>query len=62
MPNSSGTFKTGEVITKAGDYECLNCKQTGSRTVLTLEAGRLFPYCAVCNFKDNTYKLLSSKR
>ena len=31
-------------------------------TVLTLVEGKLFPYCTVCNVKDNTYKLLPKKR
>ena len=62
MPNSSGTWKTGERIIQSGQYECLNCKLMGAGTILALEAGKLFPHCAVCNVKDNTYKLLPKQR
>lgn len=62
MPNSSGTWKTGERVLESGDYECLNCKLMGSTTRLTLASGTLFPYCTVCNVKDNTYRLLPGKR
>jgi hypothetical protein len=62
MPNSSGTWKTGERVLETGRYECLNCKSLGSATVLTLDAGALFPYCTVCNVKDNTYKILRGRK
>jgi hypothetical protein len=62
MPNSSGTWKTGERVLETGRYECLNCKLLGTSTCLDLEADKLFPYCTVCNVKDNTYKIVSRKR
>lgn len=62
MPNSSGTWKTGERILDTAKYECLNCKLLGTTTHLELRAGELFPYCVVCKVKDNTYKLVSPKR
>lgn len=62
MPNSSGTWKTGEKVLESGRYECLNCKLLGTTTILTLESGKIFPYCSVCNVKDNTYKLLPRGR
>ncbi|HEY3174913.1 MAG TPA: hypothetical protein VGK94_04040 [Candidatus Polarisedimenticolia bacterium] len=62
MPNSSGTWKTGERCIQAGTYECLNCRHLGATTHITVEPGTIFPYCTVCNLKDNTYKLLPRKR
>ena len=62
MPNSSGTWKTGERVLQTGRYECLNCKLLGTTTYVELEAGKLFPYCTVCNVKDNTYKIVLKKR
>ena len=62
MPNSSGTWKTGERVLETGRYECLNCKLLGNTTILELEMGKLFPYCTVDNLKDNTYKILPRKR
>ena len=62
MPNSSGTWKTGERCIEAGEYECLNCRQIGKTTHVRVETGAIFPYCAGCDLKDNTYKLLSRKR
>ena len=62
MPNSSGTWKTGEKVLETGRYECLNCKLLGTTTHLDLEADKLFPYCTVCDVKDNTYKIVSKKR
>jgi len=62
MPNSSGTWKTGERVLETGRYECLNCKLVGTSTVLELEKDKLFPYCTVDNLKDNTYKILPRKR
>lgn len=56
MPNSSGTFKTGERSLQKAQYECLNCRALGKTTVVTVEAGVLLPYCTVCNLKDNTWK------
>lgn len=58
MPNSSGTWKTGERVVQAGPYECLNCRQTGTKTIITVAAGAIFPYCTVCNLKDNTYRIV----
>ncbi|HZI94844.1 MAG TPA: hypothetical protein VFE84_11415 [Patescibacteria group bacterium] len=40
----------------------MNCKLLGTSTCLDLEADKLFPYCTVCNVKDNTYKIVSRKR
>ncbi|HET9481783.1 MAG TPA: hypothetical protein VFP98_08510 [Candidatus Polarisedimenticolia bacterium] len=62
MPNSSGTWKTGERVLESGAYECLNCRLQGNTTHLQLEADKLFPYCTVCNVKDNTYKLLTGRK
>jgi hypothetical protein len=62
MPNSSGTWKTGERVLEPARYECLNCKVLGNNTNYDLEAGKLFPYCTVCNLKDNTYKIVPSKK
>ena len=62
MPNSSSTYKTGERILQSGQYECLNCKLQNTATILTMAEGKLFPYCTVCNVKDNTYKLLPKKK
>ena len=62
MPNSSGTWKTGERVVTSGVYECLNCRQIGKTTQITLESGAIFPYCTVDELKDNTYKLLPKKR
>ena len=60
MPNSSGTWKTGERIVETGAYQCLDCHERGNSTRHELKAGEFFPYCATCDVKDNTYKLLSS--
>jgi len=62
MPNSSGTWKTGERVLETGHYECLNCKLLGTTTHIPLESGALFPYCKICDVKDNTYKILPRKR
>jgi len=62
MPNSSGTWKTGERVLRTATYECLNCRQIGRSTHVTLEEGALFPYCAGCELKDNTYKILAEKK
>ena len=62
MPNSSGTWKTGERVVTTGTYECINCRQIGKTTHLTLESGKIFPYCTVDELKDNTYKLLPAKK
>jgi hypothetical protein len=61
MPNSSDTFKTGEIAIFDGEYECLMCKQTGKTTVRPLQKGKIFPYCDVCGIKDGTYRLLAGK-
>jgi hypothetical protein len=62
MPNSSGTWKTGERVLENGRYECVNCRVLGTTTHLALEAGSLFPYCTVCNVKDNTFKIIPPSR
>jgi hypothetical protein len=62
MPNSSATWKTGERCIEAGVYECLNCRQIGKTTRVTVESGRIFPYCTGCDLKDNTYKLLPAEK
>ncbi|MFQ5700782.1 MAG: hypothetical protein ACE5HU_02945 [Acidobacteriota bacterium] len=62
MPNSSGTWKTGERVVEAGIYVCLDCRQRKTTTHLTLKAGDLFPYCKTCDLKDNTYKMLRGER
>ena len=62
MPNSSGTWKTGERVLETASYLCLNCELLGNKTQYQLEAGKLFPYCTVCNLKDNTYKIILRKR
>ena len=62
MPNSSGTWKTGERVLETGQYECLNCKLLGTTTRIDLEAEKLFPYCTVCNVKDNTYKIVTKRQ
>jgi hypothetical protein len=58
MPNSSDTFKTGERVLLAGDYECLICRSMGKATRLTLEVGTIFPFCPGCETKDATYHLV----
>ncbi len=62
MPNSSGTFKTGERVLESGRYQCMNCALKGTSTIITLESDKLFPYCAACDIKDNTYKRLAGKK
>jgi hypothetical protein len=57
MPNSSDTFKTGEIVVLGGEYACLVCRQTGTTTVRSLEKGKILPYCDVCGTKDATYRL-----
>jgi len=57
MPNSSDTFKTGEIVLFDGDYECLLCRQMDKTTVRTLQKGRIFPSCEACGTKDGTYRL-----
>ena len=61
MPNSSGTYKTGEQVLLDGTYRCLDCGLAGTQTVIQLSAGGLFPYCASCDEKDNTYKLVTGR-
>lgn len=61
MPNSSGTHKTGERVPADGRYRCLDCGLKGNQTLVNLTAGALFPYCATCDKKDNTYKLVGGK-
>jgi len=56
MPNSSDTFKTGERVLFAGDYDCLICKSMGKATRLTLEEQKIFPFCPGCETKDATYR------
>lgn len=62
MPNSSGTWKTGERALQPGRYECLNCRQVGAATEITVASGAIFPYCTVCNLKDNTYRVLPARK
>jgi len=62
MPNSSGTWKTGERVLTTATYDCLNCRQLGKATPVVLQEGALFPYCSGCDMKDNTYKILSGKK
>ena len=62
MPNSSDTWKTGERVVKPGSYQCIDCRERGSSTVVTLAADLIFPYCTVCDIKDNTYKYLGPSR
>ncbi len=59
MPNSSDTFKTGEIVATGGEYECLMCRQMGKVTLRALEKGKIFPYCDACGIKDGTYRLTS---
>ncbi len=56
MPNSSGTWKTGEKVVRPGHYVCLNCRDRGQGTEVSLETDQIFPYCTVCDIKDNTWK------
>lgn len=55
MANSSDTFKTGERVTLAGDYECLICLSMTKTAVVTLEAQKIFPFCSGCGTKDATF-------
>lgn len=57
MPNSSNTFKTGETVLFEGEYECLNCRSLGKKTVKKLSPGKIFPYCDGCETKDATWRL-----
>ncbi len=61
MPNSSGTWKTGERAQVTGAYECLNCQSLGNQTRVQVASGAILPYCTVCNLKDNTYKLVKGR-
>ena len=58
MPNSSDTFKTGERVLFAGDYECLICRSMGKTTVVKLEAQKIFPFCSGCGTKDATFHMV----
>ena len=62
MPNSSGTWKTGERVIEAATYVCLDCGELGNRTEIPLEEGAIFPYCKTCDLKDNTYKITSGRK
>ena len=62
MPNSSETFKTGEIALQAGDYECLMCRQMGKETIRAFEKGTIFAYCEGCGVKDGTWRLRPSTK
>jgi hypothetical protein len=62
MPNSSGTWKTGERVIEAGRYVCLDCGERGKTSEVALEEDAIFPYCKTCDIKDNTYRLASGKK
>jgi len=57
MPNSSKTCKMGGTSNMSGTYECLNCKYSGTETLLQLESGKILPMCATCKNKDTTWHL-----
>jgi len=62
MVNTSDTFKTGERVIAAGDYECLICKSMGKTTTITLEAQKIFPFCPGCETKDATFHSIPGSR
>ncbi len=57
MPNSSGTCKVGESVEVSGSYECLNCKYSGTRTVIRMEKGAILPICATCKDQDTAWHI-----
>jgi len=62
MPNSSGTWKTGEKAAENAQFQCLDCRERGTVTHVTLKQGEIFPYCTVCDIKDNTWKFVGPPR
>jgi len=58
MPNTTDTFKTGEIVLIDGEYECLICRQGGTRTVSRYEKGKIFSYCDACGVKEGAYRLV----
>ncbi|HZE89048.1 MAG TPA: hypothetical protein VE404_05840 [Verrucomicrobiae bacterium] len=62
MPNSSDTFKTGELVLEAGGFECLICRSMGKRTTVTLEKGAIVPFCPGCETKDATYAFVGAPK
>ena len=55
MPNSSKTCKMGESANISGTYECLNCKYSGTETLVQLDEGKILPMCATCKNNDTTW-------
>lgn len=43
-----GDFKVGESCRRGGVYACVNCTKRGRQTRITLEKGRMFPFCGPC--------------
>lgn len=56
--NSSSTWKSGELVTTAGTYECRTCRQEGRETMKELASGSVLPMCDQCAAKDATWKLI----
>jgi len=56
--NSSGTWKSGELVRIGGTYECRTCIQEGRETMKELSAGSVLPMCDQCAAKDATWKLI----
>ncbi len=56
--NSSGTWKSGELVRIGGTYECRTCRLEGRETMKDLCGGSVLPMCENCARKDATWKLI----
>ena len=56
--NSSGTWKSGELVGIGGTYECRTCRLEGRETMKELSGGSVLPMCENCAQKDATWKLI----
>ena len=62
MANSSDTFKTGEMVPGAGEFECLICRSMGKKTSVTLQNDAIVPFCPGCETKDATYERMPAPK
>ena len=48
-PEIGTTYHTGQMSLVSGKYSCMKCEQMGSKNVIKVKEGEMFPQCKECN-------------